>query len=143
MPGARNHPKNCSISWWLLGQLRTFLQDAKYGGDDPVALPVFTLDTTTPRIKGARWYIQGKMDREVGLFAKDLFPGMGGKIYVEIDDLRIFQFPTNGGEHNNVSAWVDSDTLNVRWMEDKESLSKVQADEKGISHVLSQSLAPT
>ena len=82
-------------------------------------------------------------DREVGLFAKDLFPGMGGKIYVEIDDLRIFQFPTNGGEHNNVSAWVDSDTLNVRWMEDKESLSKVQADEKGISNVLSQSLAPT
>ena len=114
-------------------QLEAFLKDAKYGGDDPVALPVFTLDNATPRIKGARWYIQGKMNREVGMFAKDLFPGKNGKIFVEIDDLRIFQFPTNGGEDNNVSAWVDAETLQVRWMEDKENLSREQAEEKGIA----------
>ena len=114
-------------------QLKTFLDSSKYEGDEPVALPVFTLDTDTPKIKGARWYLQGKMSREVGFFTKDLFEGKTGKIFIKIDDLRIFAFPTNSTD-SNVSAWIDSEALQVRWIEDKESITREEAEEDEIAN---------
>ena len=63
-------------------QIKAWLAKCKYGGDGPVALPVFTLDTATPRVKGARWHLQGRL-REVGVYAKDLFNKGTEKLFIK------------------------------------------------------------
>ena len=60
-------------------QITEWLKTCKYTSTEPLAVPIFTLDLDSPRIKAARWHLQGNLGREVGIMARDLFEGAGGR----------------------------------------------------------------
>ena len=114
-------------------QVRQWLASCKYEGAAPTAVPIFTLDQDSPKIKAARWLLQGDMGKEVGINARDLFTGAGSeKIFLKIDDLSIFDFSSarEGGE--NVSAWQDAKALEVRWVEAGHALTSEQVADRGL-----------
>ena len=83
-------------------------------------------------MKAARWHLQGRMEREVGLNARDLFTGATNeKIFLVIDDLTVFNFTSpEGGE--NVSAWLDANSLEVRWTENGVKMDREVVTERGL-----------
>ena len=113
--------------------VREWLAACKYTGDSPTAVPIFTLDQESPRIKAARWHLQGAMDREIGINAKDLFTGAGPeKIFIKIEDLDIFTFTAEQDGGENVSAWVESSSLAVRWTDTGAALDSEEVAKRGL-----------
>ena len=115
-------------------QVKAWLSSCKYDGAAPTAVPIFTLDQDTPKIKAARWVIQGDMGREIGFNARDLFTGAGTeKVFLKIDDLSIFDFSGawEGGE--NVSGWQDAESLKVRWLDAGRTLTREEVGDRGLN----------
>ena len=116
-------------------QLKAWLARTNYGGESPVAVPVFTLDLDTPRIKASRWHLQGKLQRDVGFLARDLFSSGGAeKILIKIPDLNMFEFNCGSGLDENVSAWLEARTLNMRVLENGSELDDEEIESRGLAN---------
>ena len=116
-------------------QLRPWLRTRNYDGDLPTCVPVLSLDPDTPRVNGARWHLQGKLPREVGVNAKDLFTtATTEKIFFKVEDLAIFSFTAGNEGGENVSAWIDAEALSVRYMNGGEGMDRGEVEEKGLNN---------
>ena len=62
----RKDPTEGILKRLVVTEIKNWLARTNYGGDSPVAVPVFTLDTEGPRIKSIRWRLQGKLEKDVG-----------------------------------------------------------------------------